>query len=346
MYKRKRQSSLIKNFKRKCLSESTARKRRYSSARSTKNLKRKCLSPNITSGSNARSVKNLKRKCLSPNIISGSNVIDLKMLGGQSKIVVVNDCNGSKDVYKYFFNHEHFLIESEIGNYINNIKSLANSGYFLDYHSFNYHHSLISMEYLDIVDGWIEGWDYVNNYAFWNMSASNTKFVVSHVAKAIKLLHDHEIAHLDLKLENLMFKCNPSINHSIEQVKLIDFGMSTYDIDCCSKTIKGTDGYRPPECIVPTSPNGIVEYNPYLFDIWSLGITTCLLVSGVAPYYDDDKMLEYIENDNAIDGSPIEKLHFWREHRRPYRPIVVGMTKMNPHQRWSIQKITNTIDKI
>jgi serine/threonine protein kinase len=271
------------------------------------------------------------------------NDIDPKMLGGQSKIVVVNDCNGSKVVHKYFFYHKHFLIESEIGNRINNIKSLTNTGYFLDYHSFNYHHNLISMEYLDILDGWIEGWDYMNNYVFWNLSASNTKFVVSHVAKAIKLLHEHKIAHLDLKLENLMFKRN---HYSIEQVKLIDFGMSTYDVDCCSKTIKGTDGYRPPECIVPTSPNGIVEYNPYLFDIWSLGITTSLLVSGRAPYYDDDKMLEYIENDNVIDGSPIQKLDFWKNHRRPYRAIIVGMTKINPQQRWSVKKITKTLDNI
>lgn len=89
---------------------------------------------------------------------------------------------------------------------------------------------------------------------------------------AVKYLHDRDIAHLDIKPENILLQGD-------NKIKLADFG-------CCEappkypmhRSTRGTLFYAAPEII-----DGCYEDNRPA-DIWSLGILLFTMVSGVLPF--------------------------------------------------------------
>jgi len=90
------------------------------------------------------------------------------------------------------------------------------------------------------------------------------------ILNAINHCHRHNIVHRDLKLENFLFE-NYADN---AQLKLIDFGLSQYfqPEQIMHKTV-GTPYYVAPEVMEGS-------YNAKC-DIWSLGVITYMLLSGM-----------------------------------------------------------------
>lgn len=86
------------------------------------------------------------------------------------------------------------------------------------------------------------------------------------IAKGVKYMHDHNVAHRDLKLTNMLI--DPEYI-----VKLIDFGFAC-EAEEHHKMYCGTPSYMAPE---------IVEkkvYKPRPTDIWSLGVVLYKLLTG------------------------------------------------------------------
>jgi len=86
------------------------------------------------------------------------------------------------------------------------------------------------------------------------------------IAKGVKYMHDHNVAHRDLKLTNML------IDHEYV-VKIIDFGFAC-EAEEMHKMYCGTPSYMAPE---------IVEkkvYAPRPTDIWSLGVVLFKLLTG------------------------------------------------------------------
>lgn len=86
------------------------------------------------------------------------------------------------------------------------------------------------------------------------------------IAKGVKYMHDHNVAHRDLKLTNMLID-----NDYI--VKIIDFGFAC-EAEELHKMYCGTPSYMAPE---------IVErklYSPKPTDIWSLGVVLYKLLTG------------------------------------------------------------------
>lgn len=83
------------------------------------------------------------------------------------------------------------------------------------------------------------------------------KEILYQLMLAIKCLHDLQIAHRDIKAENVMY-----VNGV---VKLLDFGYATYIRENPVDTLCGTLDYASPE---------ILEKEPYGLgvDLWALGI--------------------------------------------------------------------------
>lgn len=106
------------------------------------------------------------------------------------------------------------------------------------------------------------------------LSEKEALFYFRQIINGLHYLHSQKIAHLDLKLENLLF-----INNS---VKITDFGFSCFlqNGEFLSKFC-GTLRYTAPEILRN------IGYSGELADIWSVGVILFILVSGKCPFEDD-----------------------------------------------------------
>ncbi|KAG5834893.1 hypothetical protein ANANG_G00266390 [Anguilla anguilla] len=104
---------------------------------------------------------------------------------------------------------------------------------------------------------------------------------------AVKFAHELDIAHRDLKCENLLLDKDFNL-------KVSDFGFSkriAYDDNgkvILSKTFCGSLAYAPPE-ILQHQP-----YNPKVYDVWSMGVILYTMAFGTMPFDESNlrKMLE------------------------------------------------------
>ena len=108
------------------------------------------------------------------------------------------------------------------------------------------------------------------NYIFYpkkGFSEAESRFIFKQILFAIKACHEKNIAHLDIKTENIMLDSNCKI-------KLADFGLSriTEDKNSLVNSFFGTETFLAPEVVaIPKK-----AYDPFKADIFSLGVS-CLL---------------------------------------------------------------------
>jgi len=104
------------------------------------------------------------------------------------------------------------------------------------------------------------------------------RFMVQ-ILRGVSFLHQHNIAHLDLKPQNLLLtSAYPNCD-----VKLCDFGISrviTKGVEI--RVIMGTPDYTAPE---------VLNYEPLSLstDMWSIGVLTYVLLTGHSPFGGDTK---------------------------------------------------------
>ena len=111
------------------------------------------------------------------------------------------------------------------------------------------------------------------------------------IIDALTYLHSQNIAHRDVKPENILLQ---TFGNTLT-TKLIDFGISrTYTLDKLISTPCGTASYAPPEM------HKGEEYYGLLSDVWSAGVLLYAMVFGYLPFCEEDED----ENiDNIINGN-------------------------------------------
>ncbi|XP_032743610.1 myosin light chain kinase 3 isoform X2 [Rattus rattus] len=96
------------------------------------------------------------------------------------------------------------------------------------------------------------------------------------ICEGVHYLHQHYILHLDLKPENIL--CVSQTGH---QIKIIDFGLARrYKPREKLKVNFGT-----PEFLAPEVVN--YEFVSFPTDMWSVGVITYMLLSGLSPFLGD-----------------------------------------------------------
>lgn len=95
---------------------------------------------------------------------------------------------------------------------------------------------------------------------------------IRQVGDAVRYLHDQDITHRDLKLENLLLD-------NCFNIKICDFGfVKSNSMKELSKTYCGSKSYASPE-ILRGEP-----YDPKKADIWAMGVILYIFITGKMPY--------------------------------------------------------------
>jgi serine/threonine protein kinase len=110
-----------------------------------------------------------------------------------------------------------------------------------------------------------------------NLTERDCVIFLRQICEGVKYMHDNRIVHLDLKPENILCKTKQS-----RQVKLIDFGLAReLKVGESTRILFGT-----PEFIAPE----VISFEPISFasDMWSVGVITYVLLSGLSPFMGDN----------------------------------------------------------
>ena len=99
-------------------------------------------------------------------------------------------------------------------------------------------------------------------------SEATAKSIIKQLADATHYLHAKNIAHLDIKLDNVMFRRKGSFD-----ICLIDFGFAVV-VEGPIRLLVGTPEYQSPECVAHE------EKDPRIADMWALGIVSFALLTG------------------------------------------------------------------
>lgn len=146
----------------------------------------------------------------------------------------------------------------------------------------------------------------------------------------MQYLHELEIAHRDIKCENVLLTENLN-------AKLTDFGFSRYVIDSRGKkilsdTFCGSLMYVAPE-ILRGSP-----YNPKIADVWSLGVILYIMLNKAMPF-DETNLKRLYE---------LQMNHRWKFRRKvidslseQVKKLVGCMLHPDSTKRWRMEQIVH-----
>ncbi|XP_062315506.1 myosin light chain kinase 2, skeletal/cardiac muscle [Osmerus eperlanus] len=101
---------------------------------------------------------------------------------------------------------------------------------------------------------------------------------VKQICEGIHYMHQMFVLHLDLKPENIL-----CVNRTSHQVKIIDFGLARR----YKPREKMRVNFGTPEFLAPE----VVDFDFVSFptDMWTLGVVTYMLLSGLSPFLGDDE---------------------------------------------------------
>ncbi|XP_051501242.1 myosin light chain kinase 2, skeletal/cardiac muscle-like isoform X1 [Myxocyprinus asiaticus] len=134
------------------------------------------------------------------------------------------------------------------------------------------HEIILVMEYVDggeLFDRIID-----ENY---KLTELDTVLFIRQISEGLQYMHKMYILHLDLKPENIL-----CVSRQTNKVKIIDFGLARrYKPREKLKVNFGTPEFLAPEVIN-------YEFVSFPTDMWSLGVITYMLLSGLSPFLGED----------------------------------------------------------
>jgi len=165
--------------------------------------------------------------------------------------------------------------------------------------------------------------------------------IFKQILSGVEYLHSKGLAHLDLKLENILV--DPR-----EGVKVIDFDAceSVENVKKIDSRQKGSLGYRAPE-FTKSSLESLLPG-----DIYSLGVVLFTLVLGIPPYNEIEKNGK-IHLDKYYETLRNDVRKFWKVHEshrendgRPkltkaFKELIEAMLKENPKKRPTVFDLEN-----
>lgn len=183
------------------------------------------------------------------------------------------------------------------------------------------------------------------------LTEGETRRFMRQLLAGVAHCHSRGVAHLDLKLENVLL-------NSDDAIKIIDFGLShryaalegaasalipqaNWNRSVPLRQICGSKSYAAPEVL------GGVGYDGFEADMWSLGVCAFALLTGFFPLAEataDDWRFGRLQRTQQLGRSTVETVFSW--YRRPtghLSPEVIqlldGMLTINPARRMTMQQV-------
>ena len=179
------------------------------------------------------------------------------------------------------------------------------------------------------------------------------KGIFESICRGLQYLHnDCQIAHLDIKLENILL--GPDALDEGSNVFICDFGLSCAAeddkrhwsvsdavIECNDLFCSGSITSLPPE-VLSTDTSSTSEVNNYNSfqqqkkqDIWALGVLLYAMLSGRLPFY--DQFMPRLQHSIITGSYPEPPSHLSPE----VRLLINSLLNINAHERPDITEILN-----
>ncbi|XP_026538619.1 serine/threonine-protein kinase 17A [Notechis scutatus] len=112
----------------------------------------------------------------------------------------------------------------------------------------------------------------------------DVKHLMRQILQGVSFLHQNNIVHLDLKPQNILL----TYESPLGEIRIVDFGLSRIMRNNEElREIMGTPEYVAPE---------ILSYEPIstATDMWSIGVLTYVMLTGVSPFLGNDKQETFL----------------------------------------------------
>lgn len=149
---------------------------------------------------------------------------------------------------------------------------------------------------------------------------------IHQVCDAVRYLHNQDITHRDLKLENLL------LDHAFN-IKICDFGfVKSHSMKELSKTYCGSKSYASPE-ILRGEP-----YDPKKADIWAIGVILYIFITGKMPF-DESKGNQGVLEEQKRLNFPWQKFKYVTTE---IKDLILSLFQSNYADRPDINGILDT----
>lgn len=151
-----------------------------------------------------------------------------------------------------------------------------------------------------------------------------TKFLTYQILEALKYLHGKNIAHCDLKPENVLLVERRS---QFPQIKLCDFGFAKIiEENSFRSSLVGTPAYLAPEVVKGERYNRSV-------DLWSVGVIVYVSLSGEFPFNEGENIHDQISRANFMyPDQP------WARISNQAKSFINSLLRVNCERRLSAYK--------
>ncbi|XP_036283606.1 serine/threonine-protein kinase 33 isoform X1 [Pipistrellus kuhlii] len=167
-----------------------------------------------------------------------------------------------------------------------------------------------------------------------HFSENETRWIIQSLASAIAYLHNNDIVHRDLKLENIMVKSSFTDAHNEMNlnIKVTDFGLAAKKHGgsvAMLQTTCGTPTYMAPEVINDH------DYSQQC-DIWSIGVIMYILLCGEPPFFasSEEKLFELIRKGELRFSDPV-----WDTISDCAKSVLKQLLKVDPAHRLTAKEL-------
>ncbi|AMD20538.1 HDL206Cp [Eremothecium sinecaudum] len=175
------------------------------------------------------------------------------------------------------------------------------------------------------------------------ISETETLVIVYQVLQALKFLHSKGIVHRDLKLDNILL----SSPEPCSRIVLADFGIAKDLSETRSRmhTVVGTPEYCAPEVGFKADRHSYRNFSTTASmeqgydskcDLWSLGVMTHVMLTGISPFYGDGTEA------SIIQSVKLGKLNFsvkqWVNVSDAAKSFVRQLLEVNVDKRMNVQE--------